>query len=311
MTRLFNDPTDFLDELVDGFVAASGRWVRAVPGRRGPLHAVARAHGGDRRSAAGPATTRRSPASWARASPHGAAMGNLFASPSTQRAYSVAKAADQGRRRAVQLRQLRRRRAATSTPPRTSCSAEGIDCRTVLVTDDICERPAGRGREAPRHRGRPHGLQGRRRRRRGGRIDLDEVERLARHANDRTRSFGVAFDGCTLPGAAEPLFTVPRGADGGRAGHPRRARHRRDRRAHRGRARRAVRVAAARRGARRGRRVRRPRGADPQRPGHASSTRSCSSSTAASTGCSAPPASRSSIPRSASSARASTWPGAR
>ena len=25
MTRLFNDPTDFLDELTDGFVAASGR----------------------------------------------------------------------------------------------------------------------------------------------------------------------------------------------------------------------------------------------------------------------------------------------
>ena len=40
---------------------------------------------------------------------------------------------------------------------------------------------------------------------------LDEVERLARHTNDRTRSFGVAFDGCTLPGKSEPLFTVPQG----------------------------------------------------------------------------------------------------
>src|SRR6185312_14439703 len=40
---------------------------------------------------------------------------------------------------------------------------------------------------------------------------LDEVERVARLANDRTRSFGVAFAGCTLPGAAEPLFTVPEG----------------------------------------------------------------------------------------------------
>ena len=34
---------------------------------------------------------------------------------------------------------------------------------------------------------------------------------MARLANDRTRSFGVAFAGCTLPGAAEPLFTVPEG----------------------------------------------------------------------------------------------------
>jgi dihydroxyacetone kinase len=42
-------------------------------------------------------------------------------------------------------------------------------------------------------------------------LDLDEVERLARRANDATRSIGVAFAGCTLPGASEPLFTVPPG----------------------------------------------------------------------------------------------------
>jgi dihydroxyacetone kinase len=41
--------------------------------------------------------------------------------------------------------------------------------------------------------------------------DLDGVERAARLANDRTRSMGVAFTGCTLPGADEPLFTVPEG----------------------------------------------------------------------------------------------------
>jgi dihydroxyacetone kinase len=42
-------------------------------------------------------------------------------------------------------------------------------------------------------------------------LDLDEVERLAVKANHHTRSLGVAFAGCTLPGAAEPLFTVPQG----------------------------------------------------------------------------------------------------
>ena len=40
---------------------------------------------------------------------------------------------------------------------------------------------------------------------------LDEVERLAHKANNRTRSFGVAFGGCTLPGQSEPLFTVEAG----------------------------------------------------------------------------------------------------
>jgi dihydroxyacetone kinase len=40
---------------------------------------------------------------------------------------------------------------------------------------------------------------------------LDDVERVARLANERTRSLGVAFSGCTLPGASTPLFTVPAG----------------------------------------------------------------------------------------------------
>ena len=41
--------------------------------------------------------------------------------------------------------------------------------------------------------------------------DLDAVEAAARRANEASRSLGVAFTGCTLPGAAEPLFTVPDG----------------------------------------------------------------------------------------------------
>ena len=42
-------------------------------------------------------------------------------------------------------------------------------------------------------------------------LGLDEVERPAIKTNYRTRSLGVAFDGCTLPGAEEPLFHVPAG----------------------------------------------------------------------------------------------------
>ena len=88
--------------------------------------------------------------------------------------------------------------------------AEGIDVRIVPVTDDVASAPseahekrrgiagdlavfkvAGAAAEAG--------------------LSLDEVERITRHANDRTVSFGVAFDGCTLPGAGGPLFTVPKG----------------------------------------------------------------------------------------------------
>ena len=89
-------------------------------------------------------------------------------------------------------------------------NAEGIETRTVLVTDDIASAPldqiekrrgiagdltvfkiAGAAAEAG--------------------LDLDDVERLAIRTNYRTRSLGVAFDGCTLPGADAPLFPSPRG----------------------------------------------------------------------------------------------------
>ncbi|RLZ02757.1 D-erythrulose kinase, partial [Kocuria tytonicola] len=38
---------------------------------------------------------------------------------------------------------------------------------------------------------------------------LDEVERIGRHVNEHTRTMGVAFGGCTMPGSDKPLFTVP------------------------------------------------------------------------------------------------------
>lgn len=40
-------------------------------------------------------------------------------------------------------------------------------------------------------------------------LDIAGVIRVAESANAATRTLGVAFDGCTLPGADAPLFTVP------------------------------------------------------------------------------------------------------
>jgi dihydroxyacetone kinase len=208
MTRLFNDPDDFLDELVEGFVAASGRWIRGVPGgvvrsTRSPEPTVALVVGGG---------SGHYPAFAGLVGPglaHGAAMGNLFASPSTQRVYSVCRAADQGRGVLLSYGNYAGD-VLNFTAAQDQLKAEGIDCRTVLVTDDIWSAPAD---EVEKRRGIAGDLtvfkvagaaaeEG---------SSLDEVERLARLTNDRTRSFGVAFGGCTLPGAPAPLFSVPEG----------------------------------------------------------------------------------------------------
>lgn len=208
MTRLFNNPDNFADELAEGFAAASARWVRAVPGgvvrsTRSTEPKVAVVIGGG---------SGHYPAFGGLVGPGlaaGAAMGNIFASPSAQQVYSVAKAADQGRGVLFSFGNYAGDVLHFGDAER-KLRADGIEARTVLVTDDIWSAPAD---QAEKRRGiagdltvfKVAGAAAERG------LDLDGVERVARTANSRTRSFGVAFGGCTLPGASETLFTVPEG----------------------------------------------------------------------------------------------------
>jgi dihydroxyacetone kinase len=84
---------------------------------------------------------------------------------------------------------------------------EGVDARTVFVTDDVLSAPP---EEAEKRRGIAGGFYvfktGGASAARGD--DIDTVEALMRRANARVRTVGVAFDGCTIPGQKEPLFTV-------------------------------------------------------------------------------------------------------
>lgn len=208
MTRLYNAPEDFADEMVRGFVAANGRYVRAVPGgvvrsTVSPAGEVAVVIGGG---------SGHYPAFGGLVGPglaHGAAMGNLFASPSTQQVRSVASAAQQGGGVLFMYGNYAGD-VLNFDAAQEQLRAAGIPCETVTVTDDVSSAPVA---EKHKRRGIAGDLtvfkaagaaaaEG---------YDLDDVVRVARLANERTRSLGVAFTGCTLPGAEEPLFTVPEG----------------------------------------------------------------------------------------------------
>jgi len=88
--------------------------------------------------------------------------------------------------------------------------AEGIDTRIVVTTDDVASAPP----ETPERRRGVAGdiivfkIMGASA---DAGYDIDAVEAVSRKANDRTRSFGIAFDGCALPGSPEKIFTVPEG----------------------------------------------------------------------------------------------------
>ncbi|MGX5682709.1 dihydroxyacetone kinase family protein [Schumannella luteola] len=211
MTRLFNEPSAFADEMIDGFVAANSAQVRRVSGGvvRSTVStpgtvAVVIGGGSGHYPAFGGIV--------GQGLAHGAAMGNLFASPSAQQVHSVAAAADLGGGVLLTYGNYAGD-VLNFTAAQDRLNSEGIETRTVVVTDDIASAPL-----AEKHK------------RRGIAGDLtvfkaaaaaseagytlDEVVRVANLANERTRSFGVAFTGCTLPGAAEPLFTIPEGRMG-------------------------------------------------------------------------------------------------
>ncbi|MFC3493778.1 dihydroxyacetone kinase family protein [Glycomyces rhizosphaerae] len=208
MTRLFNDPAAFADEMIEGFAAASAAWVQPVPGgvvrsTRAAEPTVALVIGGG--SGHYPAFGGLVGAGLA----HGAAMGNLFASPSAQQVHSVAKTADQGRGVLLSYGNYAGD-VLHFDQAQARLIAEGHDVRTVVVTDDIWSAPSDRKEQRRGIAGdlavfKIAGAAA------AAGYDLDGVERVARHANERTRSFGVAFTGCTLPGARAPLFEVPPG----------------------------------------------------------------------------------------------------
>lgn len=208
MTRLWNDPADFADEMIAGFVAANERSVRRVTGgvvrsTTSPAGQVAVVVGGG---------SGHYPAFAGLVGPglaHGAAMGNLFASPSAQQVYAVAKAAENGGGVFFSYGNYAGD-VLNFDAAQERLRAEGIACETVTVTDDVMSATVS---ERHKRRGIAGDLTVFRTAAAAAEAgyDLAEVTRVAQVANDRTRSFGVAFTGCTLPGAEQPLFTVPEG----------------------------------------------------------------------------------------------------
>nr|WP_314840943.1 dihydroxyacetone kinase family protein [uncultured Microbacterium sp.] len=208
MTRLWNDPADFADEMIDGFVAANARSVRRVPGGvvRSTVvpdgQVVVVVGGGSGHYPAFGGLVGQGLA-------HGAAMGNLFASPSAQQVYGVAKTADRGAGVFLSYGNYAGD-VLNFDAAQERLRAEGIPTETVTVTDDVASASIA---EKHKRRGIAGDLTVFRTAAAAAEAgyDLAEVTRVAALANERTRSFGVAFTGCTLPGAPAPLFTVPEG----------------------------------------------------------------------------------------------------
>lgn len=211
MTKLYNDPARFTEDMLTGFLDANARYVAGVPG------GVVRAH----RTRPGKVAvvigggSGHYPAFCGTVGPgfaDGAVVGNIFTSPSAEEAASVARAAH-GDAGVLLTTGNYAGDVMNFGLAVTQLRGEGIDAHYFAVTDDIASAPRG---EEDKRRGiagdftvfkcasaaAEEGL------------DLAGVVRVAEASNAATRTLGVAFDGCTMPGADHPLFTVPEGQMG-------------------------------------------------------------------------------------------------
>jgi dihydroxyacetone kinase len=210
MTHLYNDPAEFPNEVIQGFAAAYRQYVQRVEGASGFVRAggplegkVSLVIGGG--SGHYPSYNGVVGTGFA----DGAVLGGVFASPSAEQVYRVARAADGGAGVVLGFGNYAGDRLNFGVAAERLIN-EGIDTRIVYVTDDVAS--ASR-QEQEKRRGiagtftvykiaaaaTEDGA------------NLDEVERVMRAANAATYSFGVAFHGCTFPGADTPLFTVDEG----------------------------------------------------------------------------------------------------
>jgi dihydroxyacetone kinase len=211
MTRVFDDSARFMEDMLEGFCSLHRSYVVPVDG------GVVRVSGGfpGKVAVVVGGGSGHYPAFCGLVGPgfaDGAIVGNIFTSPSAQDAIRVSAAASNGGGVILTAGNytgdvLHFEEAAAQL------TKNDIETRTIFITDDIASAPRG---EEDNRRGIAGGFivfkmmsaaaeAG---------LSLDEVLYVGRHANASTRTMGVAFSGCTLPGQSDPLFTVAPGKMG-------------------------------------------------------------------------------------------------
>jgi dihydroxyacetone kinase len=211
MTHLTNNPEVFMEEMLEGFCELYPQYVRAVSGgvvrstesKTGKVAVVVGGGSGHYPAfcgVVGPGFA------------DGAVVGNIFTSPSAQDAYNVGKAAEHGGG-ILFITGNYAGDVLNFNQAQSRLISEGYQVKNFYVTDDVASATV---EEITKRRGiagdfaifkiasaaAEEGL------------SLGEVEKITLQANHFTRTLGVAFAGCTLPGASSPLFQVPIGKMG-------------------------------------------------------------------------------------------------
>ena len=202
MRKLVNDPFAVVDEMVDGLEAAFAGQLEVTPSRRG---VVATARSGSRRVAVVTGGgSGHEPAFFGYIGPgfaDGAALGNVFASPSATPIVEVAERAHRGDGVLFVYGNYEGDRMNFEMASEL-LQERGIRTLHLRVTDDVS---AGRGVAGMVFVFKAAGA------RADEGASLEDVHAAAAHANERTRTVGVGLGPCIVPAAGRPTFELPEG----------------------------------------------------------------------------------------------------
>lgn len=205
---LYNNPKNFREDLLKGYVAAYPEYVIEVPGgvarttemSKGKITVINGGGSGHYPAFCGIVGEGFMDAT---------VVGNVFTSPSTEDVYNVAKTIHNGNGIFIVGGNYAGDKMNFNLA-RDRLIEEGIDTRTFYITDDIASASK---EEIEKRRGnvgtffvfKTAGAAAQ------DGVSFDELVRITKKANDNTRTMSVGFKGCTLPGAQEPMFHVPNG----------------------------------------------------------------------------------------------------
>ena len=208
MKKILNKPADYVDETLDGLVAAHPEFyrlhgdshrviARAAPGRAGKVGIVSGGGSGHLpvfTGYVGPGLL------------DACAIGDVFASPSAEQMADAIRAADTG---AGVLRLYGNYGGDVMNFDMAGDLVEfdDIRCTTVLLADDVAsagpdEREKRRGVAGMVYAFKIAGAAAE------AGLDLDGVTRVAQKAADACRSVGAALSPCTVPQAGRPTFEI-------------------------------------------------------------------------------------------------------
>jgi dihydroxyacetone kinase len=210
MQKLINRPDDFVDEMLDGVLAAHPGELRRAEDPRAIVRADAPVRGKVAIATGGGSGHLPVFIGYVgRGLADGAAIGDVFASPSSDQMLAVIRAVDGGRG-VLQLYGNYGGDVMNFGLAAELAEAEGIRVATALGADDVASAPKG---EEARRRGIAgifflYKIDGARAEEGA---DLDEVLQATEHAARNVRSMGVALAPCTVPAAGRPTFELPAG----------------------------------------------------------------------------------------------------